>query len=75
MGTLLECFRDDCRAYYVRPRERHNMAARVPVYKKLLARHDATVVLRHVAAISGVLSRAELEFACGEAAETLRRAA
>ena len=45
--------------------------AGVAAYKALLQRHSAITLGRHVPAIAAVLTRVELEYASGQAAETL----
>lgn len=71
MGETLMRFRADCRSWYARPRNHHCTEARVQAYKALLQRHSAITLGRHVPAIAAVLTRVELEYASGQAAETL----
>ena len=71
MSATLAAFREHCRAYYAAPRHRHNTEARVAAYKSLLQRHSAITLGWHVPAIAAVLTRVELEYASGQAAETL----
>lgn len=71
MSATLAAFREHCRAYYAVPRHRHNTEARVAAYKALLQRHSAITLGRHVPAIAAVLTRAELQYADGQAAAIL----
>ena len=73
MNQTLERFHDHCRVYYAVPRDRHNMAGRARAYRALLNRHDAEILLCHVSQISRVLTRAEMQYVRGKAAESLRR--
>lgn len=72
MGETLMRFRADCRSWYARPRNHHCTEARVQAYKALLQRHSAIALTRHVPTIAAVLTRAELEYAQGDAAAILR---